>query len=53
MESAKKKPAASTSDNHAKAPACAAFVAAMRQAFGRDQVTVLWVKEGDFEVGKR
>lgn len=51
MESAKKKPAASTSDNHSRAPQCAAFVSAMREAFG--QVTVLWVKEGDFEMGKR
>jgi hypothetical protein len=38
--------------NQAKAPQCAAFVEDMRKAFGADQVTVLWVKEGDFEIGK-
>lgn len=40
------------SENHEKAPQCAAFVRAMREAFGHDQVTVLWVKEGDFELGE-
>jgi len=38
--------------NHAKAPICAAFVEEMRRAFGHDQVMVLWVKEGGFEMGK-
>ena len=40
-----------STSNHARAPKCAAFVEAMRKAFGRDQVSVLWVKEGDFELG--
>lgn len=35
--------------NHAKAPKCAAFVEALREVFGKDQVKVLWVKEGEFE----
>lgn len=38
--------------NHEKAPICAAFVALMRQVFGADQVTVLYVKEGDLEIGE-
>lgn len=38
--------------NHEKAPICAAFVKEMREAFGADQVKVLWVKEGDFEMGE-
>jgi hypothetical protein len=38
--------------NHEKAPICAAFVKEMRRIFGEDQVTVLWVKEGDFEMGQ-
>lgn len=36
--------------NHAKAPECAAFVKSMREVFG--EVSVLWVKEGDFEMGE-
>lgn len=39
--------------NHEKAPECAAFVAAMREAFGADQVKVLYVREGDFEIGEK
>lgn len=42
----------STSDNHAAAPVCAAFVAAMRAVFG-DSVRVLYVKEGEIELGRR
>lgn len=38
--------------NHERAPQCAAFVKAMREAFGADQVTVLAVKEGDFVLGQ-
>ena len=38
------------SSNHAKAPMCAAFVEQMRDVFG--EVKVLWVKEGDFEIGE-
>lgn len=36
--------------NHEKAPVCAEFVKKMREIFG-DNVKVLWVKEGDFELG--
>jgi hypothetical protein len=46
----KKKP--STSENHDKAPLCAAFVKVMREAFDED-VKVLYVKEGDVELGQR
>jgi hypothetical protein len=35
--------------NHERAPICAAFVKEMREVFG--EVKVLWVKEGDFEMG--
>ncbi len=49
---AKPKQRASTS-NHDKAPICAAFVKSMRKALGEDQVKVLWVKEGDFELGAK
>jgi hypothetical protein len=38
--------------NHAKAPICAKFVKEMRRVFGEDQVTVLYVKEGNFELGE-
>lgn len=38
--------------NHERAPICAAFVKEMREVFGADQVNVLWVKEGDFEMGE-
>jgi hypothetical protein len=38
-----------TSDNHAKAPICAAFVKEMREVFG--DVRVLYVREGEFELG--
>jgi hypothetical protein len=47
----KKKPP-STSDNHAKAPLSAAFVNAMRDVFGADQVTVLYVNENEVRIGK-
>ena len=36
--------------NHEKAPICAAFVKEMRDLFG-DDVKVLWVREGDFQMG--
>jgi hypothetical protein len=35
--------------NHAKAPVCAEFVEQMREVFG--EVKVLYVKEGNFELG--
>jgi hypothetical protein len=38
------------SENQAKAPLCAAFVEGMREVFG--EVTVLYVKEGDFELSE-
>lgn len=38
---------------HAKAPICAAFVKEMREKFGEDQVTVVWVREGEIVKGKR
>lgn len=37
------------SSNHAKAPLCAAFVSAMREAFG--DVIVLRVRERDVKLG--
>jgi hypothetical protein len=43
----------SHSDNHAKAPICAEFVKKMREEFGEDQVKVVYVKEGDFEMGEK
>lgn len=38
--------------NHLKAPVSAGFVGHMRQVFGPD-VKVLYVKEGDFELGEK
>ena len=47
-----KKAKRSTSEqNQAKAPICAAFVEEMREVFG--EVKVLYVREGDFELGER
>ena len=43
---------ASTSKNHEKAPKCAAFVESMRSVFGADQIKVLYVKEGSFQLGE-
>lgn len=40
-----------TSENQSKAPQCAEFVRQMREEFG--EVKVLWVKEGDVELGDR
>jgi hypothetical protein len=37
--------------NHALAPICAAWVKEMRELFG--EVKVLYVKEGDLEIGER
>lgn len=39
--------------NQEQAPVCAAWVEALRAEFGEDQVKVLWVKEGDVELGER
>lgn len=41
--------ASETSKNHEKAPLCAEFVRQMREVFG--EVTVLYVKENDLEIG--
>jgi hypothetical protein len=38
--------------NQERAPQCAAFVEALRTAFGADQVKVLYVREGEVEMGK-
>lgn len=40
-----------SASNHDKAPICAAWVKEMRELFG--DVKVLWVKEGDFEMGQK
>jgi hypothetical protein len=42
---------ASTSKNHERAPKSAAFVSAMREAFG--EVAVLYVKENDVLLGEK
>lgn len=39
--------------NHKKAPLCARFVEEMREVFGEENVIVLYVKEGDFELDRR
>lgn len=44
---------ASTSKNHEQAPLCAAFVKDMRDVFGADQVTVLYVEEGEVKLGEK
>ncbi len=41
----------STSELHAAAPISAAFVKAMREVFGEDQVKVTYVKEGEVRLG--
>lgn len=38
--------------NRERMPEIAAFVDAMRAAFGNDQVRVLWARENGYEVGK-
>jgi len=39
--------------NHQRAPQCAAFVRKMREVFGEDQVTVLYVEENGFKLGEK
>lgn len=39
--------------NHKKAPLCAGFVKAMREAFEKENVEVLYVKEGELELDYR
>lgn len=41
-----------SSSNREKAPICAAFVQAMREAFGAENVQVIYVKEGEVELGQ-
>ena len=43
----------SKTSNHMKAPKSAAFVAEMRQVFGAENVEVLYVKEGNVELGEK
>lgn len=43
----------SKQDNQAKAPLCAAFVASMREAFGAENVEVIFVKENEVQLGSR
>lgn len=38
--------------NQSKAPHCASFVEAMREAFGADQVKVIYVEENGFKLGE-
>lgn len=42
----------SSADNQAKAPISAVFVAAMREAFGEENVKVIFVKEGEVNLGE-
>ena len=39
--------------NHMKAPQSASFVASLRNVFGNENVQVLYVKEGDVEIGEK
>jgi hypothetical protein len=45
--------ASKTSKNHEKAPKSAEFVKQMREAFGADQVIVLYVEEGEVKLGEK
>lgn len=42
-----------STSNHMKAPQSAAFVAKMRNVFGNENVKVLYVKEGEVELGEK
>ena len=44
-------PKSTIKSNHERSPICAKFVADHRKVFGQDQVRVIWVREGDFELG--
>jgi hypothetical protein len=39
--------------NHEKAPKSAEFVKQMREVFGENQVTVLYVEEGEVKLGEK
>lgn len=41
----------SVSEAHARAPQAAKFVKAMREAFGEENVTVLYVEENGLRIG--
>lgn len=43
----------SKTSNQQKAPLCAEFVKQMREAFGEENVKVLWVREGEVELGEK
>ena len=43
----------SKQQNHERAPISAEFVRQMREVFGEDQVTVIYVREGSFKLGER
>ena len=47
------RPTRSKTKNQEKAPMCAQFVEDMREVFGVEQVTVLYVKEGEVELGEK
>ena len=38
--------------NHAKAPLSAAFVEAMRDAFGAEQISIVYLREGGLKIGR-
>jgi FMN-dependent NADH-azoreductase len=42
-----------TTTNHEKAPKCAEFVKAMREAFGVENVKVVYVEEGEIKLGEK
>jgi hypothetical protein len=42
-----------STSNHMKAPQSASFVAALRNVFGNENVKVLYVKEGEVELGEK
>ena len=42
----------SRSKNHEEAPISAAFVKELRAVFGEDEVKVVYVKEGEVELGE-
>ena len=42
-----------STSNHMKAPQSASFVASLRNVFGNENVRVLYVKEGEVELGEK
>jgi hypothetical protein len=45
-------PMSEKTSNHMRAPHSASFVAAMRNVFGNENVSVLYVKENDLLIGE-